>query len=104
MGIDMQIFISKKDLDSSYSKFSDKTIKGCQYEFIGVTKKTYGAASRLQFAVKAIAKTMLTLGLGLISEWGRSDWKFFLKAAKYLLSIPAIQRIEIRENFAVFAM
>lgn len=54
-----------------------KTVNGVTYKLIGESIEELSLSSRLIAGVHALAKTLFSLGLGLISECTRDDWRSF---------------------------
>lgn len=62
----------------------DQTIvkNGKTYIYLGRSEKRYYGGDRVKRGIYAIAKTVFFLGLGLISQKTRSDWKVFFEGKK----------------------
>ncbi len=59
-----------------------KTKDGKQYTLLGKSEKTYLFEQRIWLGIRSLAKTVLTLDIGLFFEKTRSDWKSFWTGKK----------------------
>ncbi|WP_068466870.1 ubiquitin carboxyl-terminal hydrolase [Candidatus Protochlamydia phocaeensis] len=59
-----------------------KTKNGRTYALLGRSEKTYLFGQRAWHGIRALAKTVLTLGIGLLFETTQSDWKVFWTGKK----------------------
>jgi len=74
---------------STYTPISNleeiKIREGKKYTLLGQSEKTYLFGQRVWHGIRALAKTVLTLGVGLLFEKTRSDWKFFFAGKKVVV-------------------
>ena len=72
------------------------TRDGQEYTLLGQSEKNHSFAQRSWYGIRALTKTILTLGLVLfLSEKTRSDWKSFFKGKKVIAiynSSPFLQK------------
>lgn len=67
------------------------------YSLLGVSKKKYSSEKRILLGISALGKTILTLGVGLISKSLRDDWKTFWSGKR----IVAVYKVSSNESIII---
>lgn len=82
-----------------------KDYQGKTYTLLGMSEKSTTLKHRCWVGIRAFAKTLFSLGVGLLFEKTRLDWKFFWSGKKaaviYLNSITAPKILENQRTDAV---